>query len=247
MRELRAITMAVILAVVAIAPPSLQASASVRVRLGYSRVANTAYLPWRIGPGLAYPEIRNLWKGAVVEVLSGPHGGGWYEVSYRDRTGYVEGRYLEHTSLAGSRIARAHTRVVVISLARQQMEVWERGKLLFVSSTTTGQPGIETPTGTTRVLAKRSPIGFVSPWPEGHPYYYLPTRVDYAVLFRHRGFFIHDAPWRPFYGYGTNVPHADGDGIVRTGSHGCVNLPRWAAKKLYDWIGIGTVVRVVGY
>jgi lipoprotein-anchoring transpeptidase ErfK/SrfK len=63
------------------------------------------------------------------------------------------------------------------------------------------------------------------------------------------GYYLHDAPWRPDdgYGYGTNVHHVDPDGQAREGSHGCVNLPLWAMKRLYAWIRLGDRARVVGW
>jgi lipoprotein-anchoring transpeptidase ErfK/SrfK len=98
-------------------------------------------------------------------------------------------------------------------------------------------------------MKKRSPYVFISPHPEGHPEWYAPSPVDLAMQFKGGlGYYLHDAPWRPNggYGYGTNEYHVDPDGIPRQGSHGCVNLPLWSAKRLYSWIRLGDAVRVVG-
>jgi lipoprotein-anchoring transpeptidase ErfK/SrfK len=109
---------------------------------------------------------------------------------------------------------------------------------------TTGRPELPTPTGTYSVLAKKSPTTFHSPWPKGSPYYYEPTHIEYAMLFRTGGFYIHDAPWKLYHGYGTNVAHTDPDGVQRTGSLGCVEMPAWSATWLYDWASVGTPVVV---
>ncbi|WP_026508509.1 L,D-transpeptidase [Butyrivibrio sp. MC2013] len=46
---------------------------------------------------------------------------------------------------------------------------------------------------------------------------------------------LHDANWRDAFG---------GDIYVRSGSHGCVNLPHDAAVALYDMVSVGTKVVV---
>lgn len=53
------------------------------------------------------------------------------------------------------------------------------------------------------------------------------------ILYFHGGYALHGAPWRGAFGPG-----------VAGGSHGCVNLPVPAAKTLYDFAPVGTVVMV---
>ena len=133
----------------------------------------------------------------------------------------------------------------MVSLARQQMELYQGGKLHLVTAVTTGRPELRTPAGTFRVIAKLSPYTFKSPWPPGSPYWYPDSVSQYAVRFATRGHYLHDAPWRPYNGYGTDVPHYDPDGGFRTGSHGCVNVPAWAMPTVYSWASIGTYIRIV--
>ncbi len=248
MQKVWAVVMALLLAVVTLAPPTGQASAAGPVVGSYSRVSNTSYLRMRTGPGLSYSVIRNMDKGSVVKIVAGPYNNGeWYKVSYRGSTGYSMRRYLTHTGLAGASIARSYYKVVVVSLGRQQVEAYQGGKPVLVSAATTGRPELATPTGTYKVMAKLSPYKFVSPWPKGSPYYYESVWASYAIRFRSGGYYIHDAPWRPYYGYGTNVWHTDPDGVRRTGSHGCVNLPVWAEAQLYRFVSVGTTVRVVSW
>lgn len=217
----------------------------VRVPAGYNRVAHAGRTAMEAGPGASFPLVRHIHKGAVVRVIGGPYNRRWYKALYRGQVGYIRGGHLRYTGLAGGRIAGLHHRVVVLSLARQQIEIYERGRLLLVSSATTGQPSLPTPTGASRVMEKRRNYTFVSPWPKGHRHYYKPTRIDYAIRYRDGGYYIHNAPWRTYHGYGTNVEHTDPDGVQRTGSHGCVNVPYWAMVTIYRWMEIGTVVRVV--
>ncbi len=248
MRRLVILVMVVVACVGTLFPISgTAAAASEPVVGGYSRVYNYGYLRMRTGPGYGYGIRMNMNRGEVVKVLGGPYNGEWYKVSYRGVTGYSIRAGLTHTGLAGQSIGRSYYRVVVVSLARQQAEVYQNGKLVWVSSATTGRPGLATPVGTTQVMAKLSPYKFVSPWPKGHQYYYEPAWANYAIRYRSGGYYLHDAPWRPYYGYGTNYGHYDPDGVWRTGSHGCVNLPYWSAQKMYGWITVGTTVKVVSY
>jgi len=228
---------------IAHAAPALSAP----VAGGYARVANAACLRLRTGPGTGYPIVTCMRQGEIVHVLSGPSNGVWYRVSYQNATGYSSGAYLVNTGLAGASIASHYARVIVVSLARQQVEAYQNGRLVLIAAATTGQPALPTPVGITTVTAKRTNIWFISPWPPGSPYYYSPAFIHEAMLFRSGGYYLHDASWRPYYGYGTSVRHLDPDGVWRTGSHGCVNLPQWAASQLYAWVTLGTVVDVVSW
>ncbi len=248
MRRVYILMLAAIIAIAATAPTGGNASAASGPIVGsYSRVAGTAYLRLRTGPSYNYGIIMNMPKGEVVRIISGPHNYEWYKVSYRGRIGYSIRPHLVHTGLAGATIARSYYKVVVVSLGRQQVEAYQGGVIKMVTAATTGRPELATPTGTTQVMARFSPYKFVSPWPKGHPYYYEPGWANYAIRFRSGGYYLHDASWRPFYGYGTNYGHYDPDGVWRTGSHGCVNLPLWATGWMYNFSTVGTTVRVVSW
>lgn len=132
--------------------------------------------------------------------------------------------------------------VVIVSLKDQQLWAFQNGQMVLTSLVTTGMPQLPTPTGTFHIMMKESNIWFYSPWPYGSPYYYTPEHIDYAMLFRAGGFYLHNAPWRETFGPGTNVPHTEPDGTWATGSHGCVNMPTNTAAQLYRWIGIGATV-----
>jgi lipoprotein-anchoring transpeptidase ErfK/SrfK len=214
-------------------------------------------LEMRIGPSVDRAVVRAIDKGEIVRVLSGPHScaagggdciGGWYEASYREWSGYLPQDGLAHTGLAGRSIARQLDRVVVVSLGRQQVEVYDHRRLLLITPTTTGKPQTPTVLGRFRVLAKKSPFVFRSPYPPGHPEWYADSPVEMAIKFHgDGGYALHDAPWRPpgGYGYKTNEWHVDPDGRPRQGSHGCVNLPLWSTRQMWDWIRIGDYVQVV--
>jgi lipoprotein-anchoring transpeptidase ErfK/SrfK len=135
--------------------------------------------------------------------------------------------------------------VVLVSITQQWLWAYQDGRMVMASAVTTGMPQLPTPTGTYHISMKESNVWFYSPWPYGSPFYYTPEHVDYAMLFRSGGFYLHAAAWRHAFGPGTNVPHTDPDGTQETGSHGCVNLPVDAAGALYGWIGIGATVIIV--
>lgn len=135
--------------------------------------------------------------------------------------------------------------VVLVSISKQQLWAFQDGKMVLTSWVTTGMPQLPTPQGTFHVQMKEADVMFYSPWPYGSPFYYTPEHINYAMLFRAGGFYIHDAPWRRAFGPGTNFPHTDPDGTYETGSHGCVNMPTNLAVQLYSWIHVGATVTIV--
>lgn len=138
-------------------------------------------------------------------------------------------------------------KVILVSIAQQWVWGYEDGKLMIAAPVTTGMPDLPTPTGTFSVYWKVEDTTFISPWPQGSPYYYSPEHVNYALLFRDGGFYLHDAPWRHCFGPGTNVPHTcAGATEQETGSHGCVNLPTPVGAWLYAWTPYGTTVIIRG-
>ncbi len=218
----------------------------------------------RAGPTGQHPAAYRMHKGEIAKVISEPVGclpapdpcnRGWYEVHFRegpslDWTGFIRRPKLAYTGLAGERIGSKFERIVVVSLARQQAEAYENGELFLISPVTTGrrrEPELITPTGKTPVTAKLSPYTFNSPWPEGHPFWYASITVDHAIRFRPGGYYLHPTPSRPRggFGYGTDIPHVDPDGVTRDGSRGCINMPDWGALAMWDWITVGTPVKVV--
>lgn len=133
-------------------------------------------------------------------------------------------------------------KVILVNLSRQWLYAYEDGRLVFDHAVETGRPELPTPTGSYIVMDKVRNVMFTSPWPEGSPYYYEPTPVNYGLLFKEGGFFLHDASWHEQFGPGSNVPHQLPDGRWETGSHGCVGMPIPDAERLYMWSPVGTPV-----
>ena len=139
-----------------------------------------------------------------------------------------------------------HGRVILVSLSQQWLWAFEDGQLVFATPVATGREHLRTPTGVYQVLSKSADIVFHSPWPVGSPYYYTPEHINYALLFRAGGFYIHDAPWREVFGPGSESLHFTPSGGLETGSHGCVNVPTVAGDWLYHWAQVGTSIQITG-
>jgi hypothetical protein len=135
-------------------------------------------------------------------------------------------------------------RSIVISLADQFLWAFDGPQLTLAVGCTTGGKGLETPAGDYAVKKQDPNYMFNSPWPKTSPDWYPSVQASFALLFHDTGYFLHDAPWRRIFG-----PAGQGGagalGKDDTGSHGCVNLPYWQARFLYNWAPLGTPVRVL--
>lgn len=132
---------------------------------------------------------------------------------------------------------------IIVSLSRQTLYAYDGDRLLLQTLVTTGNPSLPTPAGSYTILGKYHPFEFISPWPQGSPYWYPPSWSTYAMLFRDGGYFLHDAPWRSTFGPGTNGPGQPGTNYG--GTHGCVNIPPAPMIFLWNWAPVGTRVDVV--
>jgi len=136
-------------------------------------------------------------------------------------------------------------RSIGISLSRQHLWAYDGGNVAWQADVTTGAPDKPTPPGLYAIQRKIPFFKFVSPWAPTSPFWYPDSPTHYALQFRSDGFYIHDAPWRPYYGPGTNLPHMDPDGTVRAGSHGCVNTQLDTIEFLAPWTPIGAPVNII--
>jgi lipoprotein-anchoring transpeptidase ErfK/SrfK len=126
-------------------------------------------------------------------------------------------------------------KIIVVSFSRQALTAYQDGNAVLTAFVATGRPALPTPPGVYTIMGKYSPYQMVSPWGYGSPYWYPPTWVTYAMLFRSGGYFIHDAYWRSWYGPGANIGN---------GTHGCINLPMSPMRFLWNWTPVGTTVVV---
>jgi lipoprotein-anchoring transpeptidase ErfK/SrfK len=146
-------------------------------------------------------------------------------------------------TVTGQRVYPGGGKLIIVSLARQTLYAYDGDKLVLQTLVTTGNPSLPTPAGSYTIMAKYHPFQFVSPWPPSSPFWYPPSWVSYAMLFRAGGYFLHDAPWRSVFGPGSNGPGQPGTNYG--GTHGCVNIPPDATYFLWNWAPVGTLVLVL--
>ena len=179
--------------------------------------------------------ITAAWDGSTAARSQAPSG------LYTFRAVAVDAAGNRTTAQLGS-VVLDHRRIVV-SLDAQQLWALDGNRVLLTTLVTTGGPELPTPTGDFQVIDRESPFTFVSPYPQGSPYWYPPSPANFVLLFQVNGYFVHDAPWRTFYGPGSNT--VDGTpGTNTTGTHGCVNVPYQPMVWLFNWATMGTPVQV---
>jgi hypothetical protein len=181
----------------------------------------------------------------------------WYNVSAPQGSGWVYSGLVSNippVTLPAAMVAPplgpipapvGSGRSIGVSLSRQHLWAYDGGGVAWDADVTTGEPAKPTPTGLYAIQVKIPNFKFISPFPPGSPFWYPDSPTHYALQFRTDGFYIHDAPWRPYYGPGTDLPHMDPDGTVRAGSHGCVNTQLATINFLVPWTSIGTPVRII--
>ncbi|MCD8217263.1 MAG: L,D-transpeptidase/peptidoglycan binding protein [Clostridiales bacterium] len=120
------------------------------------------------------------------------------------------------------------TTYIEVSISAQHFWYYVDGVVVLESDFVSGDvaKGHDTPKGAYRIAYKARDQVL-----EGQGY---SSPVSYWMPFVD-GIGFHDASWRDSFG----------DSIyLKNGSHGCLNLPTWAAKELYDRIEAGTAVLV---
>ena len=122
------------------------------------------------------------------------------------------------------------TTYIEISIKQQHMWFYINGDLYVETDVVTGNVGYySTPTGAYNIFQRMSPATLTGPtWS---------SYVQYWLAFTYSGCGIHDASWRSASEYG-------GTTYMGNGSHGCVNTPLNAVKKIYAKAAIGTHVVV---
>jgi hypothetical protein len=126
-------------------------------------------------------------------------------------------------------------RRIVVSLAQQHLWAYDHDQLILETDVTTGRPELPTPAGNYHIFYKTSPYQMISPWPYGSPYWYPSAWVNWVMEFREGGYFLHDAPWRSWFGPGSQYG---------AGTHGCINIPDGPMLQLYNWAQLGDRVDV---
>ena len=127
---------------------------------------------------------------------------------------------------------------VEVDIENQTCFYYEDGELRWSSECVTGtgsNEDRETVRGIFSILNKEQGRTLRGPQLEDGSYTYE-SYVNYWMQF-YEGYGLHDATWRDSYEFG-------GDTYWYAGSHGCVNLPYYAAASLYFMVSRGTYVLV---
>ncbi len=114
---------------------------------------------------------------------------------------------------------------VDVNLTNQTMIAFEGQTPVFSSKVSSGVPRHPTVQGIYRIYAKYKSVTMQGGQGTAE-YYYLPN-VPYTMYF-YSGYALHGAYWHNNFG--------------QPMSHGCVNLSVDAAKWMYDWAPVGTMV-----
>jgi lipoprotein-anchoring transpeptidase ErfK/SrfK len=166
-----------------------------------------------------------------------------FEADYQDKTPFNKVHATDIQLLDHYKLQKGQ--VIIVSTAEQALRLYQDGKLVTSFLVTTGRAELPALAGEWTVQNRQSPTEFTSPDPVGSPYYYPPTHINYAILYHHGGYFLHDSWWRLTYGPGTQFPHVDASGdtvFSNNGSHGCVNLPEAKAAWLYANTDFSTTI-----
>jgi lipoprotein-anchoring transpeptidase ErfK/SrfK len=186
----------------------------------YDYNGTTAQL-WRLvpsGDGWFYLQSAS---GMYLTASSGSYSGAAMTVT-RDITGNTQKFRFEEASFYGY-----SGTYVEVNLSTQKLIYVKNGVLLVACDVVSGKPSTSTPTGTFRILNKQRDTVLVGP---GYA-----SPVKYWMPFTNTGVGLHDASWQPWFG---------GNRYTYAGSHGCVNMPEWAARDLFNVISVGDTVWV---
>lgn len=200
----------------------------------------------RSGPGTTYPVVEHLRNGVVLEIGESVDADGltWYKVIFRTWLRYPErvkgDLYVAHTDSVKvftdvgyqevTRPDASSGKRIIVDISEQLLYAYEGENLFMKEVISTGLDGSPTPRGNFFVFKKTPTRYMQGPIPEVSDQYYDLMGVPWDLYFTLGGAVIHGAYWHDNYGM--------------KWSHGCVNLPVDKARKLYNWAGVGTSVKV---
>lgn len=119
---------------------------------------------------------------------------------------------------------------VEVDLSSQKLWLYKDGERIVTTSLVSGSvaEGHRTPTGIYSIYSKETDRYLSGEGYRSFVHYWMPFLGGYG---------LHDASWRSSFG---------GTIYYYDGSHGCVNLPSSAAKKIYNNVSVGTKVILYG-
>jgi lipoprotein-anchoring transpeptidase ErfK/SrfK len=204
----------------------------------------------RSGPSTSSPVVSKLRNGIVLAVatdtVQDAAGNSWYRVIYDEWVRYPDrvtsNMYVSADSVSsfqepavasidpGATTTISSTKSILIDRTTRMLYAYDGSTLFMKSPISTGLELTPTPRGTFTVYMKTPSRYMQGPVPGISDQYYDLPGVPWDLYFTAQGGAIHGAYWHNEFG--------------QPWSHGCVNLPIDAAKKIYDWADIGTTVTV---
>lgn len=192
----------------------------------------TTYLPTKLGVYNTVGKTRSFktHSGSKIKLSSGTYGDVVdfeYEVKYiMDSLKKVKSESNREPSLLLDLPDKIPNTYIEVSIAKQHLWYYVNGKLKMESNVVTGTRGShDTPRGIF-YISEKIPGKYLT----GDNY---KTWVNRWMRLTNRGVGLHDAYWRSSFG---------GSIYTRSGSHGCVNLPKDFAVRLYDSVDRKTAV-----
>ena len=152
---------------------------------------------------------------------------GVYTLTYSVKDSHGNSTYVYRSVQVGTQSDIDNANYIYVSISDQKLWYYKNGVLQLSTSVVTGTRGVhDTPRGSYRIYGKTAGTYLI-----GDDY---KTWVNYWMPF-YGGYGLHDAVWRSNFG---------GSIYVSNGSHGCVNLPYWAAESIYYSAPVGLLVRI---
>ncbi|MEG2311382.1 MAG: DUF5011 domain-containing protein, partial [Bacilli bacterium] len=154
---------------------------------------------------------------------------GVYNVNYAVQDDALNYNSLNRQVYVGTTAEISANTYIAVSIENQYIWFYKNGIVITSAPIVSGTRNrYDTPRGTYQILSKATSIYLTGP---GYKSY-----VNYWLRFTSSQIGLHDAPWRSYFG---------GSAYIGNGSHGCVNLPYYTARIIYQNAPIGT--RVVVY
>ena len=231
---------------------SPEGGASSTVALSASDLASFVSISESMGVSISKSKIESY-----VSKMSDKHSGGDYKAAFKTTGGGTIGSTVTYygqrvnksaltediykcvtEGISGTRTAPYSAKsdkpyggnYVEVNLSSQKLWVYKDGKQVVSTSLVSGSvaEGHRTPTGVYSIYAKQTDRYLTGADYRSFVHYWMPFLGGYG---------LHDASWRSSFG---------GDIYYYDGSHGCVNLPSSAAKKVYNNVSVGTKVILYG-
>jgi lipoprotein-anchoring transpeptidase ErfK/SrfK len=198
----------------------------------------------RLGPGTTFATIKKARIGTVLEIDGQVEAGGylWYRVKkdsfirYPERatgTWYIASHLVRVTTEPGVEVAKAprkNGKSIVVDISAQRLYAYNNGKVFMNTAVSTGIIKTPTPKGSFYIFKKQPSRYMQGPLPGISGKVYDLPGVPWTMYFTQQGAAIHGTYWHANFG--------------KPSSNGCVNLPVYKAKQLYDWADVGTRVYV---